>query len=199
MRCNEIDIFPLEIEKEYLVPIKKPPKPPKRITPSLIPAIEVPKSGASYNPAFEAHQSLLKEAVDEQLKKRKELKDTLAKLKAEQRTDWKTANEADPIVAEIGETLQGEDFSENEEDPIPEHVYNPHIPRKLQAERNKEARKRKSKDELRIKQEVKERKRRLNLFDDLKVEVIEKEKEIKERKAKKNTKNLPNSPTRLSG
>jgi len=131
-----------EIDKDYLIPLKQSINPPNKRIPTLVAAVEPPKQGASYNPSFEAHQELLKEAVEEQLKKRKELKDIMAKLKAEQKRDWDPDAEVDPLFTENG----ANENSSDEDDGIPEHVFNPHIPRKLQAERNKEARKKKKRN-----------------------------------------------------
>jgi len=135
-----------EIDKEYLIPLKQSIKPPNKRIPSLAPAVELPKEGTSYNPAFGAHQALLKEAVEEQLKKRKELNETMARLKAEQKRDWKPDAETDPLFTEKGnEEEKNNADSSDEDDGIPEHVFNLHIPRKLTAERNKADRKKKKK------------------------------------------------------
>jgi len=185
-RDKIIEKFP-EIEKEYLEP-EKPIKPPKRITPSLMPAVELPKEGTSYNPAFESHQALLKEAVEEQLKKRKEIKDTLAKLKAEQKRHWNP--EADPIL------LPGplEEEEETEDDETTERVFQPYIHRKLQSEINKQIRKKKLEVELRDRKKEKENNKRLGLMDEFVEEIKESEKksedkqtEREEMKEKKNT------------
>jgi len=180
-----IEEFP-EVDKEYLVPLTKTYKPLKRISPSLIKAVELPNPGTSYNPDFGEHQILLKDAVDEQLKKRKEMKRVMAKLKAEQRTDWDPANEVDPLVLGT-EDLGQEDASENEDDPG-ERVFNPHIPRILQAQRNKEARKRAREGAKRRKLEKKEGKRRLGMVEQFKTEIIEKEKVMEIRKEKREEK-----------
>jgi len=140
-RDKIIEKFP-EIEKEYLEPAKTI-KHPKKIKPSLAPAVEFPKEGTSYNPAFESHQALLKEAVEEQLKKRKEIKDTLDKLKAEQKRTWNP--EADPIFPTL---LPQEEEEETEAEESTEREFQPHIYRKLQSEINKQIRIKRTEVEL---------------------------------------------------
>jgi len=66
-------------------------------------------------------------------------------LKAEQKRDWKPDAETDPLFTEKGnEEEKNNADSSDEDDGIPEHVFNLHIPRKLTSERNKAVRKKKN-------------------------------------------------------
>jgi len=134
-----------EIEKEYLMPLGQNIKPPKKMIPNSFPAIEIPKEGTSYNPCYESHQALLKEAVTEQVKKRKELKNILAKLKAVYIATWNIEPEEDPIFLNFNMNDEEEktEEEENSQEIIPKNVFEAHIPQKLKSERNKEARKKK--------------------------------------------------------
>jgi len=137
--------------------------------------VELPKEGTSYNPAFESHQALLKEAVDEQLKKRKELKDTLAKLKAEQKLTWNP--EADPPYSS-SQNVEEEEEVESKEDETSEREFQPHIDRKKQSEKNKNIRKKRMEVELREKKKLKEKNKRLGMMNVILEEIKSNEKKI---------------------
>lgn len=70
---NDSDLKEL-IDYQLILKGTKPPKTPKLRyqKPSLLPAIEVPHSGASYNPSFDDHQKLLSLAHDIEVQKLKE-------------------------------------------------------------------------------------------------------------------------------
>jgi len=126
------------VEKIKEIPDQDPEKslvkivrPPKREKPSGIDAVEILKPGSSYNPSYEDHQILLKEAVDEQMKKRKEFDRVMNKFKRENPRE---------IIKELDEFSSDDDEEEDSNDNLKEHINIPIIPRLSTAQRNREKR-----------------------------------------------------------
>jgi len=130
------------IEKEYLENRKRKVKVPEsmRDKPSEMKAAEVMKPGASYNPSEVEHKMLLKEAVDEQMKNRKEFDKVMKDLKKNRKEGTSFKEDTPLIPVEVGE--EQEDVNNDDDDTVMEHVNIPIIPRTTQAEINKRKRKR---------------------------------------------------------
>jgi len=156
-----------------------------------IDAVEVVHPGASYNPSEEDHQVLLRKAVDEQVKKRKQFDVVMNSMKTKE--DKRKIKELDEVS-----DAEDDNMSEDDNDPIKERVNIPIIPRKSTAERNREKRKkiheanvmknklvkmRNSENLSNIIKEVKEENEEHN-------EIISNKKKLKEEKSKLKTKRV---------
>jgi len=112
----------------------------KRVKPFIweknndIETVEIVHPGASYNPSVEDHQVLLRKAVNEQLKKKKEFDTVMDILRVKE--DKRKIKELDEELSHSDDNM-----SEDNNDPIKEHVNIPIIPRKSTAVRNREKRK----------------------------------------------------------
>jgi len=130
------------IEKEYLENKKRKVNVPEsmRDKPSVLNSVDVMKPGASYNPSEVEHKMLLKEAVDEQMKNRKEFDKVMKDLKKNRKEGTSFKEDTPLIPVEVGE--EQEDVNNDDDDTVMEHVNIPIIPRTTQAEINKRKRKR---------------------------------------------------------
>jgi len=174
------------IEKEYLENRKRKVKVPEsmRDKPSEMKAAEVMKPGASYNPSEVEHKMLLKEAVDEQMKNRKEFDKVMKDLKKNRKEGTSFKEDTPLIPVEVGE--EQEDVNNDDDDTVMEHVNIPIIPRTTQAEINK--RKRKRVHEAIVKKNLEDKLRKQeNIMEIIsEVEKEQNEKESKKQKRKSN-------------
>ncbi|GFS96741.1 ribosome biogenesis protein NOP53 [Nephila pilipes] len=142
---------------------KKPPKAPGRIyhKPSRLPAVEVPHSGASYNPDYFEHQELLNEAVkieEAKLKEEMHLKRVLDDM-------FPSKEEAPTEESILEEMSQGLFEQDNDEENATENTfvsYNPPVSFENRVTK-KYRRKRRERNELeRVRREAKMQKQRLS-------------------------------------
>jgi len=136
------------LEKGYLAQLKKRVKRPPQPVVTALPAVQIPKEGASYNPNPESHKELIQEAIEEQLKKRAELEKVLKQLE-KVKTKRKRSKRK-----KIDES-EGEEESELETE---ERENVAHVYRKTRAQRNKQKRGRQIEKALALKRALKDRK-----------------------------------------
>ncbi|XP_064455594.1 ribosome biogenesis protein NOP53-like [Ornithodoros turicata] len=149
--------------------------------PSLLPPVEVPHPGASYNPAYDDHQALLSEALtveEKKLREEKHIERVLTNM-------LPTREEAPTEATKLAEMSQGlfehTDDSDSECDVEPPHMNPP-----VRAEDRKTKQKRRRElEQQRIRWEAKKRKEeRIAMNEVFKVKNIETEYKQMEAKAK---------------
>jgi nucleolar protein 53 len=176
------------LEKGYLMEMeKKKINPPKRVKNNNVEAVEIVEPGASYNPSKEDHEVLLKKAVDEQMKRRKEFYSVMKKVKVENQKETKEIKELHEFSS------SDEEVDDNTDDNTTnEHVNIPIIPRLTIAERNRQ--KRRKAHEAIVKKNKLDKKRDnddiRSIIVDAKKDKLFNEQIIKERKRKIEEKNL---------
>ncbi|XP_015928213.1 ribosome biogenesis protein NOP53 [Parasteatoda tepidariorum] len=141
---------------------KRGPKVPFHLyqKPSLLPAVEVPHPGASYNPAFEDHQDLLSEAVEiEEVKQKGELH--LKRVLTDMFPTKANAPTQESILAEMSQGLFEDETIENVEVLLSQHR-NPAITPDDRIPKSKKRRKKERKEQERLKKVEKLRKKQLN-------------------------------------
>ncbi|CAB4430602.1 unnamed protein product [Rhizophagus irregularis] len=132
-------------DNDFLPPMKKrkiKPPPTMNVKPfDTIPAVHFPHPGASYNPKFEDHQSLLKIAHEEEVVKLQKKEKLQSQLPVLSEMPTSVMNPEDMVVKDIDEEKSSEDeVEENERNEVIEkQVNNQH--KKTRTERNKEKRK----------------------------------------------------------
>ncbi|KAG8192913.1 hypothetical protein JTE90_025622 [Oedothorax gibbosus] len=134
--------------------------------PSLLPAVEIPHSGASYNPDFDDHQNLLREAVEIEEKKLKEelhLKRVLTDM-------FPTKSEAptqESVLEEMSQGLFEEPSDEEEQEEGSNTLYSRNPPvsyeDRLPKARRRRKKERKEMERLRLVKKL-EKKRQNEVF-----------------------------------
>lgn len=183
-------------KEQELLRSKRPTKTPSSIfnRPTLIPAVEVPHPGASYNPDLQQHQKLMRKIVDEELrniKKQKKTADTKNKKTFEQlETEY---------MEEMKQGLEDEDegcclSEEDDDDEDSQTMSKKSVKaenRKTQAQRNRE-KKMKMLMKLKLKQKANEKGKKnepsvKNIIKQLKreEELTEQRRKLREDKEKK--------------
>ncbi|XP_013400969.1 ribosome biogenesis protein NOP53-like, partial [Lingula anatina] len=133
---------------------KTKPKAPQRLRakPSVVPAIEVSHPGASYNPAFDDHQELLKIANEVEIKKLKEESKLEERLAPMQKMSWNEIEQS--WIQEMSLGLDGEEEEEEEDGSDSEDAddltTNPPVRRE-----NKKTEKQRKKEKLKLEKEKK--------------------------------------------
>ncbi|KAI9314482.1 ribosome biogenesis protein Nop53/GLTSCR2 [Dichotomocladium elegans] len=192
---------PEEDQSDYLEPVKakkvKAPSTLKKKPAALVhqPAIEIAHAGASYNPTVEAHQELLKQAHEIEVRK----------LEAAEKLNEKLSyrKELDDLAGELEASLEDEDEDGEEEEGEKDEgsvAAKKEAKRKTRTQRNKEKRLRLEKIANMQKQHEKDIRKQIDLVKEIEKElnehqkkiedVAQKRQEIKENAEKKGVKRL---------
>lgn len=159
------------VNRDYLIPmkpvVKKKRMPPVRLRAknSTLAAVEVPHSGASYNPEYNEHQAVLRQAHEEAVRERQE------ENRFKERMRREPGNTVDNADLDDSDSDEDEEDGEESEDKVKVNVA--HVERKKKSERNKEKRKRQREHEERMKKSAKEAAKKLAKIDEVAKEVEE--------------------------
>ncbi|CAG2163486.1 unnamed protein product [Oppiella nova] len=211
--AEETDPKDVEIEEliDYQEVLKgsKPPKVPKHRyqKPSLLPSVEPPLSGQSYNPSFEDHQNLLAIAHDIEVKKIREdnhLKRVVedhyvSRASAPNDQTWAKEMSHGLGLSDDEEDNESEDQMEENED----KTWNQLIradKKKTRAQRRKELLQKETEKKKRLEKSLKSSANEIFKLKTYKKELNQKEKESSERQKRRSARNLAKlfQPKRMS-
>ncbi|GFR12567.1 ribosome biogenesis protein NOP53 [Trichonephila clavata] len=129
--------------------------------PSLLPSVEVPHSGASYNPDYYDHQELLRQAVKvEEAKQKEELH--LKRVLTDMFPTKKEAPTEESILQEMSQGLFEEDEEEENETGSTLISYNPPVSFENRITRARKKRREELKEEERLRLQKKLQKKRMS-------------------------------------